>query len=170
VFHCQRVGLMLNWNRETGFSVVSSSIYPKDLFAKLAWTMPTRRTAGLRSPDGTEPRESKFLVPLEVCDELNKLVKDEDSAVRRISSWPVKRTFVYLDISDFSKFSPTEEALVINSLVNLLQIKALWRTGDSLPLYQAYEALLCIGDGYIFVFKNALVGTRFAALLARHHR
>jgi class 3 adenylate cyclase len=96
---------------------------------------------------------------------LNALVKDEYSEVRRVSSLPVVRSFVFLDVSDFSKYSAGQEAIIINSRVGTVNDCTLWG-GEIGHLHRGYEALLCIGDGYIFVFRRPVNATYFAAHLA----
>jgi hypothetical protein len=92
---------------------------------------------------------------------------DESSEIRRISTWTVTRTFVYLDISDFSRFPPGQQTLVINSLVWLVQNGNLWSSFAGSVSFKKYEAMICVGDGYIFVFKDPLEATYFASYLAR---
>jgi hypothetical protein len=96
---------------------------------------------------------------------LNADVQGEGDA-RRISSWPIDRMFVYLDISDFSKYAPAQQAVVINSLIGIVESNTLWSASSFAELPKAIEAMLCIGDGYIFVFKDAAEGTYFGAYLA----
>jgi hypothetical protein len=104
-------------------------------------------------------------VPQSVLDALNADLGDENREARWVSSLGVRRTFVYLDVSSFSSFKPGQQSLVINGLLSLIGKKELWP--DFLErLRNDFEAMLCIGDGYIFVFRNAVRGTYFAAWLA----
>jgi hypothetical protein len=48
--------------------------------------------------------------------QLNEEIKDDLSGVRRVSSWPIDRAFVYFDVSDFSKQKAAKEVFIINSL------------------------------------------------------
>jgi class 3 adenylate cyclase len=96
----------------------------------------------------------------------NEALKNDKSTIRRISSWPIMRCFVYLDVSDFSEHPPGQQALVINSLVELVQDPTLWQTHFAGHLRDLREAMLCIGDGYIYVFSDAVAATCFAAHLA----
>jgi len=66
-----------------------------------------RGTSGIYTTDG-------------VLDSFYKNFHSEDSTARRVSSLPIERTFIYLDVSDFSKYRPGQEALIINSLVRLV--------------------------------------------------
>jgi class 3 adenylate cyclase len=125
---------------------------------------PKQRKDGLG--DGIEPRPAPIWVTEETLTEaLPRELLNPDSRVRRISTWPIMRTSVYLDISDFSKAPPGQELLIINSLVRALNDEGLWiGRGHGLP--RKIEARLCIGDGYIIVFKEAMLGAYFAAYLA----
>jgi class 3 adenylate cyclase len=114
---------------------------------------------------GARVVDPDIMVSPYVLSELNAALADDNSDVRRISSWTIDRTFVYLDISDFSKFSPAREAIVINSLVFTVKDHPLWK-GYAAALREKLEAWLCIGDGYIFVFREAVHGAFFAAYLA----
>ncbi|HXY34250.1 MAG TPA: hypothetical protein VEI07_08485 [Planctomycetaceae bacterium] len=89
-------------------------------------------------------------------------MRDDRSDVRKICSWPIERCFVYLDVSDFSKFAPGQQALVISSIIRIVDQAPYW-TAD---IRRCFEAMLCIGDGYIFVIQDAIQATRFAANLA----
>lgn len=87
--------------------------------------------------------------------------------LRSLTDGPMERTFVYLDISDFSTHTQDEQANIIRSLVMLVEndnnwnCKSVWR-----DLRSHMEAQLCIGDGYIFVFVNPGSAALFAAHLA----
>jgi class 3 adenylate cyclase len=90
-------------------------------------------------------------------------IQNAGSPVRRLVSWPISRVFAYVDVSDFSTMPPGQQALVINSIISLVD-KGAWNDAVA-P--RDYEAKLCIGDGYIFVFSNALHAVEFAAQFAR---
>jgi class 3 adenylate cyclase len=97
---------------------------------------------------------------------LNDKLADEDHEVRRIASCTIERTFVYVDVSDFSKNTSSHQALIINSLVYIVDHKAFW-DGRGKAVQEAMQARMCLGDGYIFVFRNAMDGAYFAAYLAQ---
>jgi hypothetical protein len=118
------------------------------------------------SPSGIVGTRSSLVVPEPVLDEINAQAHQDTSDIRRVLSLPVERTFVYLDVSDFSKYKPGEEALIINSLVGVVNDPRLW-AGIGERVCGSWEAMLCIGDGYIFVFRNSMGGTYFAAYLAQ---
>jgi hypothetical protein len=90
---------------------------------------------------------------------LNALLVDENSEVRALSSWPVEKTFVYVDVSDFSTHPVGRQQLIINSLIQITTEASLSSRADQ-------EANLCIGDGYIFVFRNPWSAVYFAGHLA----
>jgi class 3 adenylate cyclase len=110
--------------------------------------------------DGIGPRRSGVFVPNEVFDEMQADLHNEVSSVRRLSSWPIVRAFVYLDISDFSKLPTGVQLLVIQALVKISVQAESDVSGKA-------EAKLCIGDGYIYVWDEAVGATRFAGYLAR---
>lgn len=104
-----------------------------------------------------------------LIEQLNRRMQDDKDDARRVSSWPIERCFVYLDISDFSKQLPGQQVLIINSIVAVAQNRAHW-TVESWPEVLAsrdsIEAMMCIGDGYIFVLDNPQRTVIFAAALA----
>ena len=71
-----------------------------------------------------------FLVSESVLEELNGHMKEDRSDARRISSWPIERTFVYLDVSDFSKEPPGREALIVNSIVGVVNAASIFGHPD----------------------------------------
>ena len=83
-----------------------------------------------------------------------------DSQIRRISTIPINRSFVYIDVSDFSKHDPKHQALIINSIVRLML------TGKLAAIEPKIEARLCIGDGFIFVLKEPEHAVMLASELA----
>lgn len=103
-----------------------------------------------------------------VVKELNALIDDEAKEVCRIVSKPLLRTFVYLDISDFSEFTPGNQATVLRSLIH--EYKSLEEYNSNFPELSTQmkhlDAELCIGDGYIFVFRNCFAGVLFGCTLA----
>jgi class 3 adenylate cyclase len=117
------------------------------------------------TPSGIRPQASGYWVPDSVYDQLNSTLDDEDQEVRWISSLGVERTFVYLDITGFSKEKPGMQNLIITSLLNLINRPGIW-TGHGSFARNAFEAIMCTGDGFIFVFRDAVEGTYFAAYLA----
>lgn len=91
---------------------------------------------------------------------------DHNSEIRRLSSWPIVRCFVYVDVSDFSKQMPGQQALIINSLAEIVRNFHYWDRTHWSSSWRNLEAMLCIGDGYIFVFASPYDGAIFAARLA----
>ncbi len=105
-------------------------------------------------PGGLRPRYGQLQVSEELYQTLCKDIQDERSAVRRHSSRPIERAFVFVDVSDFSKLASGVQLLVVLALIRLAKV-TLKVLGVSV------EAQLCIGDGYIFVFKSAVTATFF---------
>jgi hypothetical protein len=58
---------------------------------------------------------------------LNALLADENSEIRALSTWPVEKTFVYVDVSDFSTHPVGRQQLIINSLIQITTNDKLWR-------------------------------------------
>jgi hypothetical protein len=110
--------------------------------------------------------KSVLLVPQEVHKSLSDQLANDCSDIRRLSTWPITRCFVYVDVSDFSQHLPGQQALIIGSLVSMVRSWRYWN-GFALRSWQELEAMLCIGDGYIFVLKDAAHATWFAAHLAQ---
>jgi hypothetical protein len=97
---------------------------------------------------------------------LNEALLEEESEVRKISTWPVEKTFVYFDVSGFSRDHRVgQQAMILNSLIKLIKDKIWWRQ-QQIDARADCESSLCIGDGYIYVFSKAHLATCFAAYLA----
>jgi class 3 adenylate cyclase len=163
---CKEDAFTLHCLPGLGFSTYQSVGGGSNTFHQLATTFGIQGSPGQDTVhDDTVGFSVKWYVPPEVLETINKSLSDEDSLIRRVSSRPIVRTFVYVDISDFSKFTARQEALVINSLVWLVKTADLWlKSASNLP--ERIEARMCIGDGYIFVFKEPMEATYFAAYLA----
>ncbi len=60
-----------------------------------------------------------------VIDPLERLLAaeldDEASDIRRLSNLPIRRAFVYADISDFSEFQPGQQALMVPALAGIVR-------------------------------------------------
>ena len=115
---------------------------------------------------GLTKRESHWLIPVGMRDALNRQLADDCSTIRRLSDWPITPCFVYVDVSDFSQHLPGQQALIVASLVSLVRDWHYWNFGFGLGAWKDLEAMLCIGDGYIFVLKDVVCATYFAAHLA----
>jgi len=112
--------------------------------------------------DGVAPIPSRVWVTEALDNELAvELSRDDEGDVRKLSTIPIDRTFVYIDVSDYSKFAPGQQVLVVNSLISILSWKPYW----NVPEWP--EARMCIGDGFIFAFKNPYHATLFACKFAR---
>ena len=104
-------------------------------------------------------------IPDDVLKEARRGLADDMSDVRRVSSIPIRRSFVYFDISDFSKYKPIQQVFAVSSLLDVATNRRYW-SSDELTRDKC-EAMMCIGDGYIFVLKDALSAVRFAGGIAR---
>jgi hypothetical protein len=137
------------------------------IFSLLTAVSPWPGSSDVGVVDGIVGEESSLWVPEELDRTLAEELDDEASDVRRLSSWPIRRVFVYTDISDFSRFRPGQQVLMANGLARIARRPDFWN-GD--PLAERaradLETMLCIGDGYIFVFKDPGHATYFAAHLA----
>lgn len=91
---------------------------------------------------------------------------DDKNPLWCLSSNQVKRAFVYLDVSSFSKYPSGQESLIINTLVGLLNDIQFWNFSGIRDARANLEAELCIGDGYIYVFPDPLLATLFASWMA----
>ncbi len=137
---------------------------------KQFWNL-TRAAPAESQDDGNCVCTTPMWVSKQLLDEMNNELPDDTSDIRRMSSWPVQRVFVYVDVSDFSKLRALEQAIVINSLTTLSNDENAWDdnawdAGLEKWAFENIESRLCIGDGYIFVFTRAVKATLFAARLA----
>ena len=115
---------------------------------------------------GIMAEPSPIWVRQELLRDLNEEMKNDMSKVRRVSSWPIERSFVYFDVSDFSKEKATKEVFIINSLIRAATTDRYWPGGFVAQAKKDVEASLCIGDGYIFVFRQVWCAVFFAGYLA----
>jgi class 3 adenylate cyclase len=117
--------------------------------------------------DGVVGTESNLWVPEGLDQLLAGELDDEASDLRRLSNRPIRRAFLYVDISDFSGFRPGQQSLMVTALAGVVHRRDFW-TGQ--PLVERalgdLEAMLCVGDGYIFVFRDSANATYFAAHMA----
>ena len=113
---------------------------------------------GVDDGSGLAGVPSDLVVSDQLYTQLCEIIRDEISDVCRYSSRPIVRAFVYVDISDFSKMPDGIQLLVVLALVRIAEA-TMHSIGQA-------EAALCIGDGYIYVWNEAIGATRFAANLA----
>jgi hypothetical protein len=120
---------------------------------------------GPQNPAGIRSDCTLLWVPTTLFETLSDVFAhgNEQDPLWCVSSHPVKRAFVYLDVSGFSKYPPGQEALVVNSLVWLTSDLGFWSYEPAAEALRDLEAQLCIGDGYIYVFRIPLMATFFAA-------
>jgi hypothetical protein len=129
--------------------------------------------SGTEDGDGTKGLAPvvlpQVIIPETLRGTLSEKLKEDDSQVRCISSLPVEKTFVYVDVSEFSRHLVGQQLLIINTLIELVGDPRWWKVYDHPDIRDAFEdreASLCIGDGYIFVFKESRHAVRFAGYLA----
>lgn len=116
---------------------------------------------------GVTGKKSNWLVSSKDFDTLNRELLNGSSEVRRLSTWPIRRCFVFVDVSDFSRQRAGQQALIIGSIIAMVRGSAYWNHPDALKAWKDLEAMLCIGDGYIFVLRDVVCATYFAAYLAQ---
>jgi len=118
---------------------------------------------------GVHGQPSRIWVPQAAFREMAaKLGEGSDGGdLRCVTNLPIKRSFVYIDVSGFSKFTAGEQALIVPSLARLASDPGMWnRDPAGWRAAKDLEAMICIGDGYIYVFKETALATIFAAHLA----
>jgi class 3 adenylate cyclase len=116
---------------------------------------------------GINRRRSLTFVTPRLLAALQRDLHREDDPIRRLSSWPIHRCFVYIDVSDFSRHLPGEEALIINALAGIVGDRRFWTSPLVADAWGAVEASMCIGDGFVFVLKDSMLATYFGAYLAQ---
>jgi hypothetical protein len=132
------------------------------------WRAFTRHDITYLDPNdpGISEMKSNWVVPEAVHASLSDQLSDDCSDIRRLSTLAITRCFVYVDISDFSQQRAGQQALIVGSLISMVRNWKYWNRLVALDAWQALEAMICIGDGYIFVFKDAALAVYFAAHLA----
>ncbi|HVY26500.1 MAG TPA: hypothetical protein VHB79_08090 [Polyangiaceae bacterium] len=110
--------------------------------------------------DGVWSGTSDLAVAADICAEIAVELDTETSDICRHSTRPIRRAFVYVDISDYSQMPAGLQLLVVLALVRLAEAVEK-STGANA------EAKLCIGDGYIYAFDDAVAAVRFAGQLLR---
>ena len=158
--HCKAHGIMLDLQFDG-----SSKPYKLIGLGKSIADDPLATYFGGHDPNGLSGTNSDITTPGEVLDQLNLAYQDENHDFRKVISETVERSFVYFDISDFSEHKAGQQALIINSFIALMHIDN-WTNGMHHRWRNEIEASLCIGDGYIFVFRDAHCAMGFAAALA----
>ena len=64
---------------------------------------------------GLESVASSTWVTTSLLRDINHQLEGTDSdlsEIRRVTTWPIERSFVYIDVADFSKFPPGQQVLV----------------------------------------------------------
>jgi hypothetical protein len=134
------------------------------------------KTAAVFEPESdvlVHGEPSLMTVSDKVRRELDSQLRDPESKIRRVTLRTINRIFVYFDVSDFSQMPPSYQALVINSLGQTVKhIERETKKAHCIPDYPsqskdlAIEAKLCIGDGYIFVFRDTPHSVNYAVYFA----
>ncbi len=172
IARCKSDGIMLfaSPNAAGHYELVMEPVKPFDRFKApfRLWRASTRHDISYIHPDdpGLAGMRSRLMVDASDLDALNRELSNEGGDVRRLSSWPIDRCFVYVDVSDFSLHRPGQQSLIIRSIISMARNWKFWNCGFALFAFQAVEALFCIGDGYIFVLKDPKHAAYFAAYLA----
>ncbi|KAF0245608.1 MAG: hypothetical protein FD180_1476 [Planctomycetota bacterium] len=112
--------------------------------------------------DGIIQGDAIAEVPESVCTQIESKL-DSDEPIRWLSTRPIVRTFLYLDISDFSTYPPGQQALIVACLPKFVSEAQKGRRAEHTGTPQQ---MICTGDGYIFVFLDPVAATWFAAQLA----
>jgi len=110
--------------------------------------------------DGVWSGASDLAVAADICAEIAVELETATSEISKYSTRPIQRAFVYVDISDYSKMPDGLQLLVVRSLIALAE-----RAETAASAFA--EAKLCIGDGYIYAFDDAVGPVRFAGQLLR---
>jgi len=163
--YCRRHGLLIYANaKEIPYWKESQHAGVSLHYLSIAYSRSETDDAA-ESETGIVPHNTNFVVTGSEWKNVNLDLENEDSAIRHVSSRPINLAFVYLDVSDFSRYKAGEQALIINSLSAMVSDSTMW-TGRARFVYQAFKTMLCIGDGYIFVFDEPVKATFFAGFLA----
>jgi hypothetical protein len=180
--HCKERGIMLHANPPrvdaAPFITIGDHSYTPagqrvighrgtDYFMGLCRTLASKKAGDEEAKDRIAPWKSNIYVSFNLGEKMRSDLPDDMSTARRLSSWPITRSFVYIDVSDFTRTHPGCQALIVNSIQAVVNNSSLWHYGYARDLCQQIEARLCIGDGYIYVFQKPEAGTFFAAYLAR---
>jgi class 3 adenylate cyclase len=137
------------------------------IFSLLTAVAPRPGSREVAETDGIVGEESSLWIPEGLDRSFAEDLDDEASDIRRLSTWPIRRAFVYADISDFSSFRPGRQVLMADGLARIARRHDFWDGDPRAERALAdLETMLCIGDGYIFVFKDSAHATYFAAHLA----
>jgi hypothetical protein len=165
---CRRHGIMLHAATD------NISIGASQTFNGIVWLSLDRAVAVQpeqdipQNPAGITRLRSGIWVPFSLPETFRHVFEgnEENEHLWCVSSRTVKRAFVYLDVSGFSKYGPGQQALIISTLIGLVNHPRYWQMAEAHDAYTNMEAQLCIGDGYIFVFPDPLKATFFACWMA----
>lgn len=111
-------------------------------------------------------REAPFCLTAEALKSVNSSLELQELSILQVVGSQIDRTFVYVDISDFSTSDEITQLLLLNKLNACAFKRWMWVRDEVVRQYVKAEASMCIGDGYIFVFADAWSAVAFAAALA----
>jgi class 3 adenylate cyclase len=114
---------------------------------------------------GFMKRPLDILVTAKLFAKMNDVFQDDTSDLRRLSTRPIRRGFVFVDVSDFSKMESGMQLLIVRALVKLVEDATPWRDREA-GVRKAIEAKLCIGDGYVYVLPSGVQAAHLAGFLA----
>jgi class 3 adenylate cyclase len=106
------------------------------------------------------------LIHSDTFDELNRELNNSHSVVPRAAAVLVDRTFVCIDVSEFSRGSTEDQLMMLRVLHHALTSTFAWLRPSMAYAAKSAEANICTGDGYIYVFEDAWDAAVFAASLA----
>jgi len=128
----------------------------------LSKAVPGAVASNIKCPaDGLSLALSGLCVDEDVKKALDLELQTPQSDIRRLSLWPSQRSFVYLDVSDFSKFTTGQQLLVVDYVQRFSEHIFKWDWPEESP-----ESTMCIGDGYIYVFERPEAALHFACCMA----
>jgi hypothetical protein len=116
--------------------------------------------------DFQESRDIAFYASAQILAQLEGHLSDETHEITCLAAIPIERTFVYVDVSEFSKHSVGEQLAIIKALIAVSNEEDYWSQRQVSDVRNELCASICIGDGYIYVFRTPATATFFAACLA----
>lgn len=166
--YCKKLPTLLFVGEFNKISIESRQrIASYDLVARVPFAKPYFEDPNfLGDSSGLIEAHSTIFAPISVLEQINKQLRDEDADVRRISTWPIDRAFVYIDVSDFSKERPGRQMFITSSIIRSVMNDAYWPGSMGQNAREGMEKPICIGDGYIFIFKKPANAALFAGFLA----
>ena len=116
--------------------------------------------------DGMEQGSSIIWVAQELHREIWSSAKTTCRTFGESARGRSSQRFVYIDVSDFSRHKPGTQVHIVSSLVRIVRIDGYWLSGYGRYAREGLESMICIGDGYIYVFRKPSHAVMFAGYLA----